>query len=65
MGYLLKKWEVLIETIMVWHSYAFRLECPCIEPVLMTSLGSGLSKFVEYFKEEIKDQLKEKPPNKF
>ncbi|PIG80101.1 hypothetical protein AARAC_010674 [Aspergillus arachidicola] len=27
--------------------------------------GPGLSKFVEYFKEEIKDQLKGKPPNKF
>ncbi|KAL4897021.1 hypothetical protein BDV59DRAFT_169582 [Aspergillus ambiguus] len=27
--------------------------------------GPGLQKFLEYFKEEIKDQFKGKPPNKF
>ncbi|OQE19951.1 hypothetical protein PENSTE_c014G04514 [Penicillium steckii] len=27
--------------------------------------GLGLKKFVDYFKEEIKDQMKGKPPNKF
>ncbi|KAJ5103479.1 hypothetical protein N7532_004008 [Penicillium argentinense] len=26
--------------------------------------GLGLKRFIEYFKEEIKDQLKGKPPNK-
>ncbi|KAL2868231.1 uncharacterized protein BJX67DRAFT_380052 [Aspergillus lucknowensis] len=26
--------------------------------------GPGLRKFLEYFKEEVKDQLKGKPPNK-
>ena len=41
------------------------MECPGVELVLMAFLGPGLSKFVEYFKEEIKDQLKGKPPNKF
>ena len=50
---------------MVWPSCAYRMKCTCVEPMLMASLGPGLSKFVEYFKEEIKDQLKGKPPNKF
>ena len=65
MVYLPKRWEVPTSTRTVWYLIIGILDLfDNMGLTLSGLLDSGLPHFLRYFKEEIKDQFKGKPPNK-